>query len=285
LLIYKQYDQAALDSQYNNRLRVPDYATYLERWELLSRQTEEEYKVIKNLAYGKLPRERLDIYPSSQPGSKTLIFIHGGYWQKLDKDLFHFIARSFLSYRVTTVLIGYPLAPAASIDRIVTSCRDAVYWLYHHIASFNGDPDQLYLAGHSAGGHLAAMLVTTGWNGLYPDIPADLIKGTCAISGLFNLAPLRLADLNTVLKMDDETVSRNSPVQLKPATACPLLLAAGEAESEEFKEQTGELYACWKEQVPVQYLELPGCNHYSVLEAFADTTSSLYQAMREIMKI
>lgn len=281
--IYKQYDQAALDNQYNNRLRVPDYATYFERWESLSRQAEKEYSVIKDISYGKWPRECLDIYPSAQPRSKTLVFIHGGYWQKLDKALFHFVARSFLPAHVTTVLITYPLAPVASMDEMVSSCRDAIYWLYHHVSSFHGDPEQLYLAGHSAGGHLAAMLAATQWEQLYPDLPANTIKGACAISGLFNLVPIQLSELNSVLRMDTETALRNSPVRLQPAR-CPLVLGVGEDESEEFKAQSEELYTRWKEQAQLQLLELPGCNHYWVMDAFADPASLLHRAMKELMK-
>src|SRR5258705_13929217 len=104
MLIYKQYDQASLDRQYNNRLQVPDYITYLERWESLSRQTEKEFPVIKDIAYGELLREKLDIYRSSLSQSKTLIFIHGGYWQRLDKADFQFIASGFLKYNITIVL-------------------------------------------------------------------------------------------------------------------------------------------------------------------------------------
>ncbi len=91
--VYKQYDQAALNRQYNNRLQVPDFATQLERWEVLSRQTEKDFPVIKDIAYGKLPLEKLDIYPSQQPSSKTLIFIHGGYWHKMTKPVFNLLPK------------------------------------------------------------------------------------------------------------------------------------------------------------------------------------------------
>ncbi|MBD0278657.1 MAG: alpha/beta hydrolase, partial [Flavisolibacter sp.] len=123
MFVYKLYDQAALDSQYNNRRHVPDYADYLSRWEWLSRETERKWPVIKDIPYGHLPGERLDVYPSLQPQSKTLIFIHGGYWQMLDKALFHFIANGFHAYGITTVLLTYPLAPDVSMDHILLSCR------------------------------------------------------------------------------------------------------------------------------------------------------------------
>src|SRR5450432_1570725 len=111
MAVYKLYTQASLDRQYNNRLQAPGYATHLERWELLSRQTEKEYRVIKNIAYGNLPRELLDVYPASQARSKTLVFIHGGYWQRFDKSSFQFVAQAFHSYGITTLVLNYPLAP------------------------------------------------------------------------------------------------------------------------------------------------------------------------------
>ena len=122
MFAYKHYDQDLLDRQFNNRLRVPDFQEYFDRWELLSREVEEKIPVKKDLAYGDRPRERLDIFPSAQPQSKTLVFIHGGYWQMLDKAMFRFIADGFHSYNITIVLLTYPLAPDVSIDQMVLSC-------------------------------------------------------------------------------------------------------------------------------------------------------------------
>ena len=284
MLIYKQYDQAALDRQYNKRLQVPDYLFYLQRWESLSRQTEKKYTANKDIPYGKLTGERLDIYPSSLPQSKTAICIHGGYWQRLNKSDFQFIAEAFRPYNFTTVIITYPLAPAVSLDQIALSCRKAIQWLHQNVSQYNGDPDQMYVAGHSAGGHLAAMLMTMDWNRF--NLSEEVIKGYCAISGLFNLTPIRLSDINEVLNMDKEMAIRNSPVQLKPLTQSPLILAVGGDESDEFKDQSGELYSTWKEKgILQQLLEIPGLNHYSILETLVEPTSSLHKAMRQLMKI
>ena len=289
MFIYKQYDQASLDRQYNNRLQVPDYITYLERWDFLSRQTEKDFKSIKDIAYGEYERERLDIYPSSLPQSTTLIFIHGGYWQRLDKNDFQFIAKGFLSYNITTVLITYPLAPAVTIDQIVSSCRKAIQWLQQNISSFNGDPDQMYVAGHSAGGHLATMLMCTdpiaiGWKEL--NLQSNIIKGVCAISGLHNLIPIWLSDINDVLKMDKEMAIRNSPIQLVRQLQRPLIIATGADESDEFKAQGRELYDCWKDKSSsVQLLEIDGLNHYSILETIIDPRAPLHKAVCQLMQI
>src|SRR3954447_11835643 len=125
MIIYKQYNREQLNDQYNNRLHVPGYAAYFERWENLSRQIENEQIVFKDISYGDHPAECLDIFPAADPLAKTLVFIHGGYWHLLDKSLFHFIAATFLQFNVTTVLINYPLAPSVSMDSIVSSCRKA----------------------------------------------------------------------------------------------------------------------------------------------------------------
>ena len=283
MLVYKGYDQAALDRQYNNRLQVQDYASYLERWETLSRQTEKELSVIKNIPYAALPREQLDIYPSLQPCSKTLVFIHGGYWHKFDKSSFQFIAKAFSHYGITTVLINYPLAPEVSIDQIAVSCRLAIQWLYQNIPAYNGDPGQLYIAGHSAGGHLSAMLVATDWR--HFNLITDTIKGACVISGLFNLMPIRLSEINKSLKMETETALRNSPVHLLPVTQCPLSIVVGSNETNEFLDQSKELYDCWKESTATEIIQAPGLHHYSIVETMLDQQSCLHQAMLRLMKI
>ena len=285
MAIYKQYTQVALDRQYNNRLQVPEFATHLERWELLSRQTEKKYPVTKNVAYSDLPREVLDIYPSSQPRSKILVFIHGGYWQRFDKSSFHFVAGAFQSYNITTVLLNYPLAPVVSMDQIISSCKKAVHWLLSNIFLFNGNADEIYVAGHSAGAHLAAMLMASDWQHDNHNSGADVFKGACMISGLFNLIPVQLSEVNQGLHMDAETALRNSPVRFKPEVQCPILLGVGDEETKEFKDQSKELYTCWKDNIAIQFFQIPGLNHFSILEALCDPTSLLHINMRKLMKL
>jgi arylformamidase len=279
MFIYKQYDQDSLNSQFNNRLRVPDYAKRFERCEQWSRQTENKYPLVKNIVYGSHPRERLDIYPALQPHSKTLVFIHGGYWKAAEKESFHFIADGFQSYSITTVLIEYPLMPEVSMDQLVSSCRMAVHWVQQNIASYNGDPEQIYIAGHSAGGHLAAMLMTDKEN------KSDAFKGVCSLSGLFNLVPVQLSELNDDLEMDAGTAVRNSPMQLDPVVICSLLLAVGADESDEFKDQSKELYDSWNKQISIQLIEPAGLNHFSILEAIADKKDDLHKALCRMMGV
>jgi arylformamidase len=280
MFIYKQYTQAALNYQYNNRLQVADYATHFEQWEQRSRQTESQYPMVKNIVYGSHARERLDIYPSPQPNSKTLIFIHGGYWKSMVKESFHFVAGAFQPNNITTVFIEYPLMPEVPMDELVNCCRKAISWVQENIGAYNGNPQQIYIAGHSAGGHLAAMLMTD------PNMETtrrNAFKGVIAISGLFNLLPIRLCYLNDDLKMDEATALRSSPVHLQPIITCPLLLAVGADESSEFKDQSAELHTSWNKQVPVQLIEIAGYHHFSIVEALADKNTELHKAVCGMM--
>jgi len=273
MIIYKKYNQEQLNLQYNNRYHVPAFEKSLQQWETLSRLAEKKYKVVKDIAYGDEPRELLDVFPSSKPDSKTLVFIHGGYWQKFD---------NFTNYDITTVLISYPLMPAVSMDQVVASCHKAVDWVKKNIVQFNGDPDQVYVAGHSAGGHLAAMLMAK-------DITRSNqhnLKGICAISGLYNLIPIQLSNINDVLQMDKETAIRNSPVFNEPVESCSLLLAVGSEETEEYSYQSQELNSKWKNKnLSIELLEISGLNHFSILDSIVDKESVLHLSICKMMKL
>lgn len=278
--IYKQYDQQELNRQYNNRLQVPHHSIHTNRWDIISKQTEEEFTSIQDIAYGELAKQRLDIYPSSKPKSKTLVFIHGGYWRSMDKKSFHFVAKAFHDYDITTVLITYPLAPEFSMSQIVFSCRKAIRWVHENISEYNGDPGQIYLAGHSAGGHLAAMMMTED-----AEYPNRFIKGVCTLSGLFNLLPVQLSEVNETLQMDKSMALKNSPVQLQTALHCPLLITVGADETEEYLAQSNELFERWKGFIPAELLVLKTLNHYSIIEDLLNADSTLHKKICGLMGI
>lgn len=280
--LYKQYDQASLDLQYNNRFHVPAYANHFSKWDSLSRQTEKEYPVIKDIPYGSLPEETMDIYSAPQPGSRVLIFLHGGYWQMMDKSGFQFIVPAFIPYGITVMIVNYPLAPAFSMDQIVHSCKKIGQWLPKHLHLYNGDIKQVYIAGYSAGGHLGAMLMEAS-----SESPATPVyRGLCSLSGLFNLLPVQLSNLNSVIGMDRAAAIRNSPVQLPAINRSPFLLTVGGDETAEFKDQSREMYAHRKAAGnQVELLEIPELNHFSIMEAFVDNRSLLHQAMLRLMEL
>lgn len=281
-MVYKNYDQAQLDLQYNNRFHVPDFEQYLERWETLSRKAEKDLPNIKDIPYGNLSLETLDIFPAAHPNAKTQIFIHGGYWRTFDKSSFYFIADAFARYGMTTALVNYPLAPSASIDQIVSSCRKALLFLQKNLRQFNGDPSQLYVTGHSAGGHLAAMLMTESDQ----VFGRCVLQGICAISGLYNLIPIQSSNINESLMMSRDVALQNSPVQLRPAEKCPIILAVGTEETDEFMAQSQELFSQWRNRVnAIQLFTLDGLNHFSILDSMAAQGSSLHQQLGTLMNL
>ncbi|MES2647645.1 MAG: alpha/beta hydrolase [Bacteroidota bacterium] len=280
MIVYKQYNQEQLDDQYNNRLHVPGFAAYFDRWDQQSAATGAANAFIKDLPYGDDARERLDIFPSKKANAKTLVFIHGGYWQMFDKTKFHFVADSFLAKDITTVFINYPLAPGATMDMIVASCRKALLWLQKNGAEYNCDPQQVCIAGHSAGGHLAVMLLEKEWstNLTYP------LKGICAISGLYNLRPIQLSYLNKALQMDNATAIRNSPIEIEPVHNCPVIIVTGTAETNEFKDQGNTFYSNWKSKgAAVEIIELTGLNHFSIAEALGEEHSQVHKAINSML--
>jgi len=167
------------------------------------------------------------------------VFVHGGYWHRLDKTDFSFVAGA--CRETATVVVNYALVPTVDLDELVRQVRASVAWVHANARSFGGDPARITVSGHSAGGHLVAMLLATDWPQF--GVPADVVKAGCAISGLYDLEPIRLCYLNEVLGLTPESARHNSPVHLKPTGRAPLVLAVGADEGPEYHRQTTDLAA------------------------------------------
>lgn len=284
--VYRQYDQAQLDAQYNLRNRHPDFQDHLDWWEGESDRVAHHYPCRPDVPYGDTPGQTLDAFPANQDGSPIHLFIHGGYWQGQDKSSFRYLAEPILEAGAAMVVINYDLAPKVGMDEIVTQARRAVAWCYQNAEHINGDPDRIHVSGHSAGGHLTAMMLSTDWSqasntpGMPKDLPADLVKSGVAISGLFDLEPVRLCYLNEVLKMDDATARRNSPLHNLPQKGAPLVAMVGGAETEEFLRHNAEFAAAWKAKgFQVREMAPEGLNHYSIMRDLIHPESPLTRTL------
>lgn len=269
--VFLHYDQAALDAQYNNRARFPDYPEHFERWTRWSEAARASLPSRLDVAYGEHPLEKLDVFPSAEAGAPIYVFLHGGYWYSLDKEHYSYVAEGMRPHGVTTVVANFGLAPDCDMDTIVRHNRAALAWLWRNAASFGGDRERIYVGGHSAGGHLGMMLLGTDWPVLGADLPHDLVKGVCAIGGIFDLEPIRLSFLNGRLHLTAEQALRNSPLHLAYRFAAPLLLIVAVDESDEFHRQSVQMRDFWRALgYPVELVIPPGLDHFNVVNDLAN---------------
>ena len=285
------FKAAWLNAQYNNRVRVPDHADHFARWALESQRARDGLACALDVPFidaarhdTSLAAPKLDVFPSAHPNSPVLLFIHGGWWRSLDKRDHSFIAPPFVEAGVTVVIPNYNLCPTVGIDTIAWQMTQALAWTHRHVAKHRGDPQRIVVAGHSAGGHLAAMLLCCDGRKVGPDLPAQMSASALSISGVFDMQPLRQTPfLKADLKLTAATARLVSPA-LFPAPRGRLTSVYGELESEEFARQSRLIQARWgRDVVPVCEAVL-GTNHFSVLNEFADSHTRLHQqALRMLL--
>ena len=278
-------DRDALAAQYNNRALVPDHATYFARGAESSARARNTMTCQLDLRYGDAPGETLDLFPARKGDGTCMMFIHGGYWRSMDKQDYSFLAPAWVDAGVSLAVVNYDLCPAVSVDEIVRQMLRASRWLWLHAERYGMDPDRLYVSGHSAGGHLTAMMMCAVFPVFDSRLPKDLWKGGLAVSGLYDLRPLQQVEfLQRDLKLDDESALRLSPAYLPPATRAPVMTSVGGDESAEFKRQNALLAERWKAAFAGN-VAMPGKNHFSVIDALADPESPLFAGARRLMKL
>ena len=271
------------DQQYNARAMIPDHEQIFERGRIRSEEARAQLNGRLDLPYGASAAEKLDIFPAEGRSEALLVFIHGGYWRSRDKSDFSYLAPAFVRRGVTLAVPNYGLCPKVGIEDIVKQNLLAIAWLWHYGARYGVNPGRLYVAGHSAGGHLTAMMLAARWNTYMPELPYNLVKGGLAISGIYDLEPLVHAPfVNQDLKLDQALARRLSPVNIPPATTAPLYTAVGGEESDEFKRQNALIARTWRYAFAGD-IPMPGCNHLTVLEQLARPDSALFKGAMDMM--
>ncbi|MEP6701753.1 MAG: alpha/beta hydrolase [Betaproteobacteria bacterium] len=261
---------------YNNRAAVPDYADYFARWAADSAAARASLNPALDIRYGRRPKETMDLFVA---GGKRglLVFIHGGYWRSFDKSDHSFVAPSFVADGIDVAVINYDLCPAVDIGTIIDECRSAVAWLLNEGAAHGLATHNVVVSGHSAGGHLAAMLHATHWSALGVDSRA--IQGSVSISGIFDLEPMIYTSMNPDLRLTLESAEAWSPSRLRPNLKVPMLIAAGANETSEFIRQSQLLWEAWPDVRPAADsgpLLLDGHNHFSAVDCLANPRDALH---------
>lgn len=277
--VYREYDEAGFRAQYLMREAVPDYERYFAKWAETSELARRSLPYRQNLAYGPGADDRLDLFvPTGKGPFPVQIFFHGGYWRALGKDDFAGVALALVPAGAVVAVVDYTLCPRVTMDELVEQCRRAVAWIAANIADYGGDPDRLYVGGHSAGGHITAMMIGTDWAVRHERVT---LRGGCSMSGLFDLEPMALAPfLQPDLRLTPSQVRRNSPIRHVEPSTVPIILAVGEDETAEFHRQSGAYAAAWRAVGNhVEEIVAPGRHHYSIIDSLFDEGDPLRVAL------
>jgi arylformamidase len=277
-------DPQWLDAQYNNRARIPEHPQIFARWAAASTLARQSLAQRIDLRYGPGPLETLDVFPSAAASAPVLVFIHGGYWRSLDKSDFSFLAPVFTQAGAAVVIPNYDLCPAVGIDEIALQMSRALAWIWREARSFGGDPRRITVVGHSAGGHLAAMLLACHWKRVGADLPADLVLRAMSISGLHDLRIVaRVPHLKADLRLAAEVAARVSPSLFPPPSGRTLYALAGANESEEFLRHNALIQEAWGPQVVPVCDTIAGRHHLDIVTDLADPDARLHRLARELI--
>jgi len=286
MTVFRGYDAAGLEAQYNARASIPEHPQIFQRWKEQSaavRRTRAE-RARLDVRYGQGAMETLDLFFAAQSNAPLHMLIHGGYWRSLDKSDFSDKAQALVDAGVTVAVVNYSLCPAVTIATIVEEVRRAAAWLWREAPNLGCDRARFQISGHSAGGHLTAMLIATDWSSYAADLPKAMIHSALLVSGIYELEPLRFASMNQDLKLSADEARRLSPIFMTPAAAVPMALAYGALESAEFKRQSEDFAKAWRQHgLSIEVAELAGLNHLTIIETLGDPKSALCQTALRLL--
>src|SRR4051812_6886845 len=259
------------EAEYNNRLRIPEFADIIARWQAASAATRPSARADLDQPYGPGDRQRYDLFHAGKLTAPLIVYIHGGYWQMGSRQDTAFIARAFNAAGIDVAIPSYSLCPAVSVMQIIDELRRCLVVLW---AATQKHP---VVAGHSAGGHLAAAMLATDWSQV-PGAPADLVRAGCAISGVFDLAPLIPTSMNTALRLDPKAAADASPLFWPaPPSGRTLVTAVGADETSEFHRQSRTLTEAWaKAGLHTEYLSIAGVHHFNIVDELTRPDSALF---------
>lgn len=283
--LYRDFtSQEEIDREYNIGEMLPQIPSYIELFVTESDRARQELPCSLDVRFGPTLDETVDVFPSNKANSPVIVFIHGGYWRAHSSKEFSLVARGLTAHGITVVVSNYSLCPKVTIAEITRQSRAVIAWLHREAASYNADPNRIFVCGHSAGAQQGAMLATTDWRGEY-DLPDNTIKGGILISGIYDLRPLRYSWIQPTLLLTHEIIMQQSPCFNIPVSGPPLLVTFGGQEPAEFHRQSETYFDGWQtQQLPGELLVQTDKDHFSILEGLLYADDPFCRTIIDFMK-
>jgi arylformamidase len=260
------YDQAELDAAYENVVYEPNLPQVSQRIASIADGVRVRLGEPRRVAYGPSEIEKLDIYRTSRARAPIFVFIHGGTWRTGTSRRAGFPAELFIDHGAHYVALDFTNVIDAGGDLRVMAdqVRRGIAWVYRNAESFGGDPNRLYVGGHSSGGHLCGVVMVTDWQKDF-GVPDDILKGGMCMSGMYDLKPVRLSWRSSYVKFDDAMEQAMSSIRHLDKVRAPITVTYGTFETPEFQRQGRDFAAALKAAGhKVNLVELA---HYAHLEA------------------
>jgi arylformamidase len=280
--VYLDYTQKTLDEAYDQRRWAPNAQEVIDRYTTDSAAVRAKMPP-RTFRYGPSADETLDWFSTAKAGAPVMVFIHGGAWRSLTKEDSAAPAPTFVEAGAHYVALNFATIPKVRLPDMVAQCRRALVWVRDNAARLGGDPERLYVSGHSSGGHLSGAMLTTDWTAL--GAPADLLKGGLTASGTHELEPAMLSVRGSYLQLTPEEIRAHSPIRNIDRVRCPIVVAYGDRESPEFQRQSRAFFEALKAGAtyPAELIVLPGVNHFEVVDTMNRSDGVLGRAALKLM--
>jgi arylformamidase len=283
--VFLDYDQAELDRAYDQRSWAPNIQHVIKRRALASDAVRARLSPPRTVAYGGTTIETLDVYPTRRPNAPVMVFLHGGAWRSGKAKDNAYPAEMFVSAGAHYVVPDFATVMEVGLDGMVAQVRRAVAWVGRNAPTFGGDPNRIYVSGHSSGGHLAGCVLVTDWAREF-GLPADTLKGGFCVSGMYDLKAVRLSARSSYVRFDDRIEHDLSSQRHLTRLNCPVVVAYGELESPEFQRQSREFAEAVTQVGRLDRLVVAqGYNHFEIIETLANPYGLLGRVALEHMKL
>ncbi|MFL6948455.1 MAG: alpha/beta hydrolase [Xanthobacteraceae bacterium] len=285
--VWLDMDQKELDDAYDQAVYAPNIQQILKRCAPNSELVRERLGAPRRFAYGTTAIEGLDVFPTRAANAPINVFVHGGAWRTGLAKNYAYAAEMFVNAGAHQVVLDFinVIEAGGDLMTMAQQVRRAVAWVYRNAASFGGDPERLYVCGHSSGGHLTGVLLTTDWQKDF-GLPPTIIKGGVCGSGMYDLKPVRLSKRSSYVKFTDEVEQALSAQRHIDKLTAPVTLVYGTEETPEFQRQSRDFAAAVKAAgKPATLVVTEGYNHFEVMESLGNPYSAFGRAVLEQMRL